>query len=92
MMLQLPLPVDLERRLRQEAERRGQSTESVALQLLEQHLPPPVDERRAAAVALLERWQKEDAALSAEQAAGNAEVLRALDADRPSYRKVFPEL
>ena len=90
MMLQLLLPVDLDRRLRQKAERRGQSTESVALQLLEQHLPPPVDERRAA--ALLERWQKEDAALSAEQAAGNAEVLRALDADRPSYRKLFPEL
>jgi hypothetical protein len=92
MVLQLPLPAELEERLRQEAERCGQSTESVALRLLEQHLPPPLDERRAAAVALLERWQEEDASLSAEEAAGNADVLRALDADRPSHRKLFPDL
>ena len=39
--------------------------------------------------ALLDRWQEEDATLSPEEAAANAEVLRALDADRSSYRKLF---
>jgi hypothetical protein len=67
-------------------------TEALALRLLEQHLPPPLDERRAAAVALLNRWAEEDAALSAEATAANADVLRALDEDRPSYRPLFPEL
>jgi hypothetical protein len=92
MSLQLNLPAELEERLRQEAERRGQSTEAVALRLLDQQLPPPLDERRAAAVALLHRWQEEDAALSPEEAATNADVLRALDADRASYRKLFTDL
>ena len=47
MTVQLTLPPELEARLRREAERRGQPAESVALRLLEQHLPPP-DDRRAA--------------------------------------------
>jgi hypothetical protein len=64
----------------------------VALRLLDQHLPPPLDERRAAAVALLHRWIEEDAALSPEEEAANADVLRALDEDRPSYRKLFTDL
>jgi hypothetical protein len=89
MTIQLTLPLDLEQRLRQEAERRGQPTESVALGLLDQHLPPPLDERRAAAIAMLHGWMTEDAALSAEDETANAEVLRRLDEDRPSYRKLF---
>lgn len=89
MTIQLTLPLDLEQRLRQEAERRGQPTESVALGLLDQHLPPPLDERRAAAIAMLHGWMAEDAALSAEDETANAEVLRRLDEDRPSYRKLF---
>lgn len=89
MTLQLTLSGELEERLRQEAERRGQPTEAVALRLLEEHLPPPLDARRAAAIALLGRWQDEDAALSPEETIANAEVLRALDEDRPSYRKLF---
>ncbi len=46
-------------------------------------------DRRAAAVAMLQRWQEEDAVLSQEETAANAAVLRALDDDRPSYRKLF---
>jgi hypothetical protein len=92
MTLQLSLPTELEERLRQEAERRGQPTEAVALRLLDEHLPPPLDARRAAAVALLQRWAEEDASLSPEEAAANAEVLRALDEDRPSYRKLFRDI
>jgi len=92
MTLQLTLPQELEERLRQEAERRGQGREIVALRLLNEHLPPSSEERRAAAVAMLDRWAEEDAALSAAEAAENAEVLRALDADRPSHRKLFTEV
>ncbi len=89
MTLQLTLSRELEERLQQEAERRGQPTEALALRLLEEHLPPPLDARRAAAIAMLARWQDEDAALSQEEASTKAEVLRALDEDRPSYRKLF---
>jgi hypothetical protein len=92
MTLQLTLPPELEERLRREAERRGQPTEAVALRLLDQHLPPPPDDRRAAAVAMLQRWAEEDTAMSPEEAAANADVLRALDEDRPSYRKLFTDL
>jgi hypothetical protein len=92
MTLQLTLPPELEERLRVEAERRGQPSESVALRLLDQHLPPAPDDRRAAAIALLHRWMEEDAALSSEEASANADVLRALDEDRPSYRKLFTGL
>jgi hypothetical protein len=91
MTLQLALPPEVEERLRREAERCGQPAESVALRLLEQHLPPP-DDRRAAAVAMLHRWADEDATLPPEEAAANAEVLRALDEDRPSYRKLFADI
>jgi plasmid stability protein len=92
MTLQLTLPPDLDERLRREAERRGQSAESVAVRLLEQHLPPPDDRRAAAAVAMLHRWTDEDATLSPEEAAANAAVLRALDDDRPFDRKLFTDL
>ena len=92
MTLELDLPPDLAERLRQEAERRGQSRELVMLQLLAEHLPPPLDERRAAAVAMLNRWVEEDAQLPPEEAAANTAVLRALDEDRPSYRKLFTDI
>lgn len=92
MTFQLDLPPQLHERLRQEAERRGEPAESIALRLLDEHLPPPLDARRAAAIAMLHQWMKEDAALTPEEAAANAEVLRALDEDRPSYRKLFTDI
>jgi hypothetical protein len=92
MNLQLCLPDELDIRLRQEADRLGLPPEAVALRLLEEYLPPPLDERRAAAFVMLQRWAEEDAALSPEEAAANAEVLRALDEDRPSYRKLFTDI
>jgi hypothetical protein len=58
--------------------------------LLDEHLPP--DNRRAAALATLEQWMEEDAALSEEETAANAEVLIALDEHRPSFRKLFSNL
>jgi hypothetical protein len=55
MTLELTLTADLEQRLRAEAERRGQPPATVALELLDRPLPLSPDERRAAAVAMLER-------------------------------------
>jgi hypothetical protein len=92
MTLQLTLPPLLEDRLRREAEQRGETAELIAIQLLEQHLPPPCDDRRAEAAAMIERWLEEDARLSPDEAAENTSVLRALDADRPSYRKLFSDI
>jgi predicted transcriptional regulator len=88
MTLQLTLSPELEERLRQEAERRGQPAEAVALRLLEEHLPPPLDERRAAAIALLRGWMAEDA--QAGDLEGAEEFFRNLDAARTSNRPLFP--
>jgi hypothetical protein len=90
--LHLPLSPELEQRLLQEANRCGQPSEAVALHLLERHLPSPMDERRAAALALLHGWMEEDALLTPEETEANAAVLHQLDEDRPSFRKLFTDL
>ena len=59
MTLQLTLPRELEDRLRHEADRCGEPTESVALRLLSKHLPPVLDEKRNGAISMLERWAEE---------------------------------
>ena len=92
MTMQITVPWQLEERLRQEAKRRGQGEEAVALGVLDQHLPPALDARRAAAVSLLRGWAKEDELLSAKELAGNVEVLKAVDEDRLSDRKLFTDL
>lgn len=90
MTLQLNLPPQLHERLSQEAERRQESVEAVAVRLLDDHLPPPLDARRAAAIAMLRQWMEEDAALSPEEEAANEEFFRGLDAARTSNRPLFP--
>jgi hypothetical protein len=90
MTLKLDLPVDLEQRLKTEAARRNQAADQLAIQVLDQHLPPVG--RHAAAIALLQQWSAEDEAMTDEECAQNAAVLRALDDDRPSNRKLFPDL
>jgi hypothetical protein len=90
--MQLTLPPQLEERLKQEAARRGMTADACAIQTLDQHLPQPISERAAATIAMLQRWNKEDASLSPEEAAENAELLRLLDEDRPSYRKLFTDI
>jgi hypothetical protein len=92
MTLHLTLPAPLEERLRQEAERQGLPPDTVTLQLLDQHLPKHLDDRRSAAAAMLDRWIEEDAALSDEESAENEKVLRMIDEDRPSYRKLFTDI
>jgi hypothetical protein len=87
MTIQLALPSELEQRLKTEAARQNQPAEAVALRLLDQHLPPA---KRSAAVALLLRWADEDEAMTTTDCSENAAVLRALDKDRLSDRKLFP--
>lgn len=91
MTMQLKLSKQLEERLRQEAQRLGQKEEVVAVQVLDQHLPPALDVRQTAAVALLRTWAEEDEALTAEDLAANAALLQTVDEDRPSHRKLFRE-
>jgi hypothetical protein len=92
MTLQLNLPPELHERLRQEAERRQEPIETVVMRLLDEHLPPPLDARRAAAIAMLRQWMEEDAALTPEEEAANEEFFRRFDEDRPSYRKLFTDI
>lgn len=90
MTLQIELPTDLESRLHAECQRQGLSPADVALRILRQGLPP--NERAAKAVAMLEQWAKEDEALTKEEYDANAEVLRQIDLDRLSDRKLFEDI
>lgn len=98
--LQLTLSPELEQRLHQETERQGISADAVALQILQQHLPPfdpcaaerREQERQATLLAMLEQWAKEDEAMTDEEIASNREVLRAIDENRGSGRKLFQDI
>ena len=86
MPIQLSLPPELEGRLCREAERQGLSPAAVALQLLDRHLP--LQDRRAATVAMLQSWIDTDDA-DADEA--DYDLFRAIDEARTSDRKLFPE-
>jgi hypothetical protein len=86
MMLTLSLPEELEQRLRQEAERQGLTAAEYTIQVLEAQLPS-IDRRREL-IALLQTWIDQDDA--AEQQENGEQLIRALDEDRLSDRKLFP--
>ncbi len=89
MTLELILPAQLEERLRQEAERQGLAPDAVTLQILDQHLPQPLDDRRAAATAMLHQWMEEDATANDDPEEAE-QFFRDLDASRTSNRPLFP--
>ena len=89
MPITLDLPAELEDRLRQEAARRGVPAETYALQVLAQHLPPA--DRAAAAEAWFRLWVAEAEKATPEDEAEAEAFFKALDEDRPSYRKLFPD-
>jgi hypothetical protein len=89
MTLQLTLPHQLQERLRLEAARRGESDDTVTLELLDKHLPPATVARQTLALALLKRWGEEDVALTSDELAANARVLKAIDENRPACRRLF---
>ena len=86
MTLLLDLTPELEQRLTQEARRYGISPDEYTVQLLEKHLPPK--EFRSALVTLLQSWIDADDA--EEQKETGEYLVRVLDEDRLSDRKLFP--
>ena len=90
MTLKLSLPPDVETRLKAAASRNGQPADQYAVRLLDQHLPQ-AEPKRAAAQMLL-NWAEEAEALTDAESAENEQILRAIDADRLSDRKLFTHL
>ncbi len=86
MVLTLNLPPNLEKRLRQEVERRDTLADEYALQLLDQHLPP--GDRHTELVNLLQSWIDEGDV--EEQQETGEYLIRVLDEDRTSERRLFP--
>lgn len=86
MTLTLELTPDLEERLTREAAKKGLAAGEYTLELLRRHLP--VEDRQAKAIALLRRWAEEGDA--EEQRETGEYLVRVLDEDRLSDRKLFP--
>jgi len=72
-----------------EAKRQGVSTDRAAIELLYRHLPQP---QQAKAAAMLLQWADEADTLSDVEAEVNAAVLRSIDEDRLSDRKLFEDV
>jgi len=86
MTLMLPVPPELQERLAQEAGRLGIDVSDCALRLLDHHLPPA--KRRAQAISMIESWiQEKD---GQEQKETGDFLVKSLDEDRLSERKLFP--
>jgi hypothetical protein len=86
MTLNLDLPPELEQYLLQEAEQQGLSVEAMTLQLLANSLH--VRQNQAEAVVMLQSWI-DDEDVEEQQETGKY-LVRVLDEDRLSDRKVFP--
>jgi hypothetical protein len=82
----LKLPADLEQRLQQEAQRRGLSADQVTLRLLDENLP--AKSQSSAVGTLLQSWIDEND--GGEQKETGDYLVRALDEDRLSERRLFP--
>lgn len=86
MTLTLDLPQELEERLHHEAERRGVPAATLTLELLEHYLPSRSP--RQDVINLLQSWLNEGDAQ--EQRETGEYLIRTLDEDRLSSRKLFP--
>lgn len=86
MTLVLNLPVDLEKRLVEAAKREGVPVDAYAMRILGSQTSPA--DRRAELVSLLQSWIDEDDA--GEQKDTGDYLIRALDEDRLSDRKLYP--
>jgi hypothetical protein len=86
MTLTLDLPIEIEQYLLQEAKQQGLSIESITLQLLTSSIR--LKQKQIDAVNLLQSWIDDED--SEEQQETGAYLIRALDEDRLSDRKLFP--
>jgi len=83
----LDLTPELGRRLKRAARQHGVSANAYTVQLLDRHLPCCSD--NAALLSLLQTWMDEEDA--GEQRDTGEYLLRALDGDRLSNRRFFPQ-
>ncbi len=88
MTLTLGLSPELEERLKKETERSGMNAEEYTLQLLDEHLPPGNHETDL--VDLLQSWIEDDDGEEEQRETGEY-LIRVLDEDRTSERKLFPQ-
>ncbi len=86
MTLILTLPVELEQRLKEASEHQNLSAVDLALQLLDKHLP--TKDRQTKLTTLLQAWMDDDEL--EEQKETGEYLVRVLDEDRLSDRKLFP--
>jgi len=86
MTLTLHLPLELEQRLTQEAQRQGLPLDAYTVALLDKSLPP--QDRRTELITLLQTWLDEGD--PEEQRDTGEYLIRALDEDRLSDRPLFP--
>jgi|GEM_PF-981639 hypothetical protein len=86
MTLTLSLTPEIELYLKQRAEQKGISIEAYTLELLTEHIFKK--QKQASIVNLLESWLDEDD--EQEQKQTGEFLIRALDEDRLSKRKLFP--
>ena len=86
MTLTLNLPSEVEEYLLQEAHQKGLSIESVTLQLLTSFIV--LKQKQTKAVNLLQSWI-DDEDIEEQQETGQY-LIRSLDEDRLSERKLFP--
>ncbi|GEM_PF-324246 len=85
----LTLDSELGQRLLQESSRHGLSPEQYAVRALEEHILRTERERREKAIALVQSWIDEGD--EEEQKETWEYLVRVLDEDRTSVRKLFPE-
>ncbi len=86
MTLTLNLPPELEQRLTEEASRLGIPPDQCALEVLKRHLG--TEDRRARFLAILRSWMEDED--PEEQKETFEYLVRVVDEDRPSERKLFP--
>jgi hypothetical protein len=86
MTLTLQLSSELQQRLQVAANAQGVSVDAYAVRLLDEKLPPP--DKRDRAIALLRSWREQGDA--AEQRETMEFLIKSLDEDRTSDRKLFP--
>lgn len=86
MTLTLKLPPDVEQRLIETAQQHGVAADAFALTLLDQHLPTAERQQLA---DLIQSWI-DDESEHAEQKETGDYLVRVLDEDRTSERKLFP--
>jgi hypothetical protein len=84
----LTLTPELETRVKIESARLGLTPDRYATQVLEEHISEAERERREKAIALLQSWIDEGD--EAEQKETGEYLIRVLDEDRLSERKLFP--